>query len=461
MIEHSTIASPAWDVWRPSDAEPWDVRRVVHLHRRAGFAATWNEIQRDLNEGPEAAVGRLLGGNARIDGVPDDFERLAEMIGDAAVGANNVNRLKAWWLYRMLFTPDPLPERLTLMWHNHFATSNLKVDDLRLMSQQNRIFREHARGPFGELLTRVVKDPAMLVWLDAESNRKEHPNENLAREIMELFTLGVGNYTERDVKEAARALTGWSVNNGRFRFVPEYHDDGEKTILGQTGPMNGDDLLQLLIEHPATSLRLARRICELLMGERVVEEPAVQELAATLRADDLHVGRGVERVLRSRAFFSDENIGNRVLAPVEFIAGAVRALELLDPPPSTIILAEWAARLGQDLFYPPNVFGWPGGRAWMTSRALIGRANFATALVAGGLHHPAEPFNAGALAARHDCCNAAETIRFYARLLLGRTEVADTFLEAIPQPERESARTVEPIRGVVAEMLASPLAQLA
>ena len=276
-----------WKRWRPISDEPWNLRRVVHLHRRAGFAATWREIQRDLADGPQAAVNRILSGQtqpdadhtvgpaatarrrkplnestskrtvAQRDGVPADFAQMADIIGSAAVAANNPDRLKAWWVYRMLFSPDPLTERLALMWHNHFATSNVKVDDVALMRQQNDIFREQGRAKFGELLRRVVKHPALLVWLDAQANRKEHPNENLARELMELFTLGVGHYTEQDVKEAARALTGWTVTRGEFREVPQYHDDGIKTILGHTGKFNGDDLLDILLDHPATARRIA------------------------------------------------------------------------------------------------------------------------------------------------------------------------------------------------------------
>ncbi len=240
----------------------------MHLHRRAGFAATWWELQQDLKDGHEAAIDRLLEGKASRQGVPSDFDEMAEIIGRAAVASGNARRLKAWWLYRMLFTPDPLGERLTLMWHNHFATSNIKVANLGLMRRQNAIFRQFARDRFGEVFRRVAKHPATLIWLDADANRKEHPNENLAREIMELFTLGVGNYSEKDIKETARALTGWSVNKRRFRNTDKYHDDGEKIIFSRKGAWTGDDVVQMLLEHPATSRRLAFRICELLMGEK-------------------------------------------------------------------------------------------------------------------------------------------------------------------------------------------------
>jgi uncharacterized protein (DUF1800 family) len=224
---------------------------VVHLHRRAGFAATWGEVQRDLKDGPKPSIDRLLAGKSRSQGVPEDFETTAAQLAETA--AFDVLRSKAWWVYRMFFGPDPLGERLTLMWHNHFATSNAKVNDLGAMRRQNQTFRELARAPFGKLLNAALRDPALLFWLDAPTNRKGHPNENLARELMELFTLGIGHYTETDMKEAARALTGWSlagktadrggrgVGGGKFHEESDQHDEGEKTILGHKGPWKGTD----------------------------------------------------------------------------------------------------------------------------------------------------------------------------------------------------------------------------
>ena len=192
----------------PSAAAPWDLGRVVRLHRRAGFAATWDEIRRDLADGPEPSIGRLLSGTSRDPGRAGTLREARGRRGRPAAG--DAGQLKAWWVYRMLFGPDPLGERLVLMWHNHFATSVEKVNDLGWMRRQNETFRRHARAPFGELLRAAVREPALLVWLDAQTNHKGKPNENLARELMELFTLGIGHYTEDDVKEAARALTGWT-----------------------------------------------------------------------------------------------------------------------------------------------------------------------------------------------------------------------------------------------------------
>lgn len=425
------MAADSWLPYVPNEQAPWNLQRVWHLHRRAGFAATWSEVQRDLNDGPRVSIDRVLAGRAASQGVPEDFQRTADLLSESATTSGDAGRLKAAWVYRMLFGPDALTERLALMWHNHFATSNLKVKDLAAMKRQNDTFRLLARAPFGELLNQAVREPALLIWLDAPANRRGHANENLAREVMELFTLGIGRYTEADVQEAARALTGWTVVDGRFAEVAQRHDDGEKTILGRTGRWTGADLVRALLESPATAERLAFRLCEWLMGEGAVDRRALRELADGLRQHGLNIAWGVETVFRSRAFFAEANLRTRILSPIEYVVGAARALELFDPPASTLLLSEWCARLGQDLFYPPNVGGWPGGRAWLTTRSLIGRANFAASLPIPG-HRVEDP--AG----------------FYLRLLLGVEPTR-------PWRERLNAGSG---RNLVAQILSTPEAQL-
>jgi uncharacterized protein (DUF1800 family) len=451
----------AWAPYVPDERTPWDLRRVVHLHRRAGFAATWSEIQRDLKDGPAASIDRLLNGKSRSQAVPDDFERISALLVESAVAAGDPARLKAWWVYRMLFGPDPLGERLTLLWHNHFATSNTKVEDLAAMRRQNELFRTLGRKPFGELLTAVVRDPALLLWLDAPANRKEHPNENLGRELMELFTLGIGNYTETDVKEAARALTGWTVTDGEFRDVAARHDNGEKTILGRKGAWKGDDLLRILLDHPATARRLAGRLCEQFFGEGAIDRAGIDALADGLRRNHLCVGWAVETILRSRAFFADKNIACCVAGPAEFVVGAVRALEMFDPPPSTVALADWMTLLGLDLFYPPNVFGWPGGRRWINTRSVLGRANCAAALVGGSSAGRPEPLDALGLARHHERARDLDNIvSFYGELILGappRAAIRDRLRKALGT---KATMELDTVRRVVVLLLASPEAQL-
>jgi uncharacterized protein (DUF1800 family) len=450
-----------WAPYAPDRQAPWDLRRVVHLHRRAAFAATWHEIQRDLEDGPGPSVDRLLAGKARSEGVPEGFQQTARLLGEAAVGSRDAGRLKAWWLYRMLFSPDPLTERLVLMWHNHFATSNLKVADPRAMHRQNEVFRCLAKAPFGQLLNKVVRDPALLVWLDAQVNRKGHPNENLARELMELFTLGIGSYSEKDVKEAARALTGWGVNEDAFEEVSARHDPGEKTILGKQGKWKGDDLVKMLLEHRSTADRLAWRICKVFMGEKAVDRAGLAALADGLRRHDLKVGWAVETVLRSRAFFAEANIRRRVQGPVGYVVGAARALELFEPPSSTLVLGEWCGRLGQDLFYPPNVAGWPGGRSWLTSRALIGRANYAAALVEGTRVGRPAPMDPLALARRHGQGKDRHAVLdFYTRLLLGIEPAPAWRQRLVSAAGPDVMRKPEAARKLVGLILALPEAQV-
>jgi uncharacterized protein (DUF1800 family) len=447
----------SWTPYTPDDKAPWDVRRVVHLHRRAGFAGTWSEIQRDLKDGPKASLDRVLAGKAAMEGVPEKFGDTSALLGESAASSRDPARLKAWWVFRMMFGPDPLAERLALMWHNHFSTSNLKVENLAAMRAQNELFRTLARKPFGELLNAVVRDPATLVWLDAPANRKGKPNENLARELMELFSMGIGNYTEADVKEAARALTGWTVTEDAFAFNEKGHDDGEKTILGKKGNWKGDDLVRMVLDHPATAKRVAWRICELFLGEKAIKSADVAGLAEGLRQRQLDVAWAVETVLRSGLFFAEGNLGNRVMGPVEYVVGAARALELFDPPSSTLVLAEWCGRLGQDLFYPPNVGGWPGGRSWLTTRALVGRANYAAALVEGRLVGRPGPMDAIALAKRH---GREDVVAFYTRLLLGAEPTPEWRQRLAATIDDKSKDEGERARKMVALSLAMPEAQI-
>jgi uncharacterized protein (DUF1800 family) len=443
-VSSGVAAGAPWAPYVPDSQAPWDLRRVVHLHRRAGFAATWEEIRRDLNDGPEASINRLLEGTSRSDGIPAEFAAFADRLAERALAAPEPNRLKAWWVYRMLFGPDPLTERLTLLWHNHFATSNLKVNDLGLMRRQNETLRALCRAPFGRLLHAMLRDPALLIWLDAPVNTKRHPNENLARELLELFTLGIGHYSEEDVKQAARALTGWRLVDDEARFVPVRHDSATKTILGRSGAFDADGLAALLLEEPATSRRLAWRLCHEFFGEGAIDAREIDALAEGLRARELDMGWCVATVLRSRRFFDAANLGRGIASPVDFILGTVRALEVFNPAPSTPVLADWCGRLGLDLFYPPNVGGWPGGRNWITTRWAIGRANFVAALLGGEPPGLGASFNPIALACRH---GQGRNRSFCAQLLLG-ADGPEVPLDA-PGPARHA----------LVRLLASPEAQ--
>ena len=455
MESSASNALSFWQRYQPSDNEPWNLQRAHHLHRRAGFAATWTELQRDLRSGPGLSIDRILNQHLRKVDAKGSFEARVRHVGRTASGPR---RLQAWWLLRMLEGPDPLIERLTLLWHNHFATSMAKVP-LPLMRRQNEIFREHATGRFGKLLADVLRDPAVLLWLDAPANLKEHPNENLARELLELFTLGVDQFTERDVKETARALTGWTVVDNEFSFDRRLHDSGPKEIFGQKREFTADDVIRRLVRHPMTARRLAYRLCLALFGEGAVPSVAMEQFAQQLNEHDLDIRWGVETILRSRGFFAEANIGTRVQSPVEYVVGCVRKLELLDPAPSTVLLAEQAAEMGQELFFPPNVGGWSGGRHWITTRWMISRTNYAWALVRGELWPRRRTWNPLALPKRSGCAEGVgPSIEFYFKLIHG----------ASPKPAEineisEAAQTnnsAETVRNAVAHMLASPRGQL-
>ena len=225
----------AWQPFAPTAARPWDLSCVAHLHRRAGFSAPWTVLERDRRDGPSASIDRILEGEPKSgDGTPGpEFEATLDAMDRQLAPSADLTRIQAVWLYRMIFTPHPLRERMTLFWHNHFATSNAKVQSPELMQRQNALFRSQALGDFRALVAAIGKDPAMLIWLDSTINKKAKPNENYAREVMELFTLGRGHYSEKDIQEAARAFTGWFVVRDQFQEVPRQHDDGVKTVLGR------------------------------------------------------------------------------------------------------------------------------------------------------------------------------------------------------------------------------------
>jgi uncharacterized protein (DUF1800 family) len=435
-----------WAPYVPDDKTPWDLRRVVHLHRRAAFAGTWDELQRDLKDGPEQAVGRLLGGTANLHPAKE-FDATAGLLFDAAVTQGEISRLKAGWFYRFLLGPHPLHEKLTLLWHDHFATANGKVDDAGLMRRQNDTLRKHATGKFADLLNAAVREPALLLYLDAQTNRKGHANENLGRELMELFTLGVGHYSEADVKEAARCLTGWSVDDGKFVEIAERHDSGEKTVLGVKGKFDGAQLVNLLLKQPAVAERIAKKLVRQFFGDTGVSADAAKQLAEGLRERDLDIGWAVGTVLRSRLFFADANVRTRVLMPVEYVVGSARVLELFAPAPSTLAMADWSARMGQDVFDPPNVGAWPVGKKWVHSRSLIARANYVTALVTGPNSGRNVAYDPTGQAKKH---GFDDVLTFHHRLLFGTDPSADT---------RKRLESLDPAKLVTA-LLASPEAQL-
>jgi len=383
-----------WAPYEPSVKDPWDLRKVAHLHRRAGFGANWTELERDLPAGPAESIERLLHPEPKgeqVRRVADALKRATETSHESFSSAGNARSARVWWLYRMVYGGDPLGEKLTLLWHNHFATGLHGVYRLKLMLDQNEVFRQHARGSFAKLLRAVESDPAMLIWLDGGSSQKERPNENFARELLELFTLGAGHYTEADVREAARGLTGWrsgrdNLFNKTYEFFYEEKlaDTTEKTFLGQTGTWQRDDILRIVLEHPAAAMHVCRRLYRWFINEGAEPtDEVIEPLAAELRATNYSIEHVVGIMLRSRHFFSPAAYRQRVKSPVEFCVGMVRQLEPARTPNLLLLAAMSCERQGQILFDPPSVKGWDGGRAWLNSNGVLMRLNWIAELLRG------------------------------------------------------------------------------
>lgn len=412
----------ALDPFVPSAHDPWDAVKAGHLLRRAGFGPLPQEVAAAVEAGPDHAVDALFA--FPPDPPPPaifDEVRAAERRFDDAVaavrhaGARPVNLkahpelrslfqdaqrahgraiqgLTAWWLDRMARAGAPLQEKLTLFWHGHFTSSFGDVHDAIAMYNQNALFRRNAAGNFARLLDAVARDPAMLRYLNNDENRKGHPNENWARELMELFTLGIGHYTERDVKESARAWTGWTLRGYRthedrrtFAFKPAIHDDGQKTFLGQTGPWDGTDIMRIILSQPAAPRWIAGKLAAFFVAPQP-DAALVDAMAEQLRAGNWELRPVLRAMFRSRPFYRPDVIHAQVKSPVEFVVGAVRHLGVADP--DWIRLSHAMAAMGQHLFFPPTVAGWHGGTAWITTGTVFTRADVASALISGRLGTP-------------------------------------------------------------------------
>jgi uncharacterized protein (DUF1800 family) len=376
MLENKPIDPRwAWERYKPSDAVPWNLQRVGHLYRRAGFGATYAELQAGLKLTPDELIDQLLKGGLGQDDFATDLAPLAESI----TKTNNAAQLRAWWLHRMLYSPHPLHEKMTLFWHNHFATSNAKVQNAGFMLAQYALLHKYALGSFRDLLQEMsTKDRAMLDWLDGRASKKGNPNENYARELMELFSLDRGHYTEADIREAARAFTGYDLRGNELVFTAANHDDGEKTFFGKTGKFEAKDIVAMCLEKPACPVFLATKLFRFLVSETITPTPELlAPLCEQLTKTDFDFGQLVSTVLRSNLFFSADIYRTRIKSPVEFALGIARGLE---GRIGTSALANALELLGQNVFNPPSVKGWDGGQSWLNGQTLLYRQNLALAL---------------------------------------------------------------------------------
>ena len=373
-----------------------DIALMAHLMRRAGFGAGRDDLERCLEQGYEATVEELLD-TANADNLPDDLIRryhveqseLRDLAGSAA-----------YWMYRMISTASPLEEKMALFWHGLFATGYTKLNQARSQLNQVEMFRRNGLGRFDDLLLEISRDPAMLVWLDNNDNHGSAINENYGRELLELFSMGIGNYTEDDIKECARAFTGWTLGNaeymavraqkdsiwpyGRIAWHFDYrdqdHDHGEKTFLGETGHFNGDDIINIIAKQDATADFICTRLFQFFAADEVTAEG--QQTIAAMKETYFESGYRIKDVLRtlfnSAYFKSDDARFARVKGPVELVVGTIRMAGSYQTPTLGIEkVSNNMLYMGQGLLQPPTVEGWHEGVEWIDSGSLVERVNFA------------------------------------------------------------------------------------
>ena len=347
-------------------------RNAAHLFRRAAFGAKPAQIDAAALSGMHAAVDALLhpqNPEVEFADFPD-----TNLLYDPKT---RIGTAQMWWLDRLLRSEHPLVEKMALFWHGHFATSIRKAP-APLMVAQIDLFRRQGLGDFRALLLAVSKDPAMLVWLDNRFNVKAHPNENYAREVMELFTLGLGNYTEADVGDAARAFTGWSLDkNSAFVYREGQHDPGVKTVLGRTGNLTGEDVVATIVSQPIHQRFICRKFLEYFVYSDP-EPELVDALAQTYAISGYDIARTVGTIFRSNVFYSARAYRAIPKSPIEFVIGTLRYLDVRAVPKDTIA---WLQRMGQDPLAPPSVKGWDGGPTWVNTSTLLSRLNYINRIV--------------------------------------------------------------------------------
>ncbi len=393
----------------PLKADAWDVAKARHLLSRAGFGGTPEQIRKLHARGLQGAIDYLV-----------DFENQAKLEINIAVEIpkpkqidraelaklsvaerkkkiellrrdnNNelrrrdrqqLSQIRQIWIQRMIQSQRPLEEKLVLFWHGHFASGYQTVRSSYAMHQQNELFREHALS-FNQLLEQIIHDPAMLRYLDNDRNVKSHPNENLAREILELFSMGEGSYSEKDIKEAARALTGYTFDRKTMKpvFRSKVHDNGSKTIFGQKGDWDGDDLVELILQQPATAKFIAKKVFVFFSHDQPSKQ-TIDELAQILRTNDYKLRPLLKALFRSKEFYSERSVGTQIKSPVQLSIGIYKNLGIQNFNSTAIFNA--CRSMGQELLQPPNVKGWDGGRTWINTNSVFLRNSSAAGLITG------------------------------------------------------------------------------
>jgi hypothetical protein len=401
---------PLLKPYKPTPSDPFDAVKAAHLLNRAGFGGTQSEIKQVMELGPERAVDWLLdfpdaGADEQsqtdvpkftsLDGYPQDFRAMREMyrgktqeerkaLQQQFMQANREALMETmkWWMNRFAYGPHPLQEKLTLFWHGHFTTSAKDEKSASLIWNQNELIRRQAAGNFREFVRQISRDPAMLDYLNNTQNRKQHPNENYARELMELFTLGIGNYTEDDIKQSARAFTGWTHEGDDFVFRRFEHDEDTKVFMGRKGNFNGDDIIEIILQHPACATYIAGKMWKFFVTDEI-EDGLAQSLGQVMKENGWELRPMIRTMLTSKAFYEPRAIGAQIKSPVQLVVGTIRMLGLRTPEAQRLMFA--MSQMGQVPLQPPNVKGWPGGRMWINTSTLFVRYNTCVFLAGGSM----------------------------------------------------------------------------
>jgi hypothetical protein len=427
--------------------------RIGHLLRRAGFGARQKDYDKFLAMGLDATVDYLLD----YDSV--DNSALESRLASLNLNMEKSSQLKQWWLIRMIYTERPLQEKMVLFWHG-ILTSSYKKGGSLFMHVQNELFRKHALDNYDVLLKAVSRDPAMLNWLDSKRNKKRAPNENYSRELMELFTMGIGHYSEEDVRESARAFTGWGLQKGEFRFNPNDHDNLSKRFLGKTGDFDGDDIVDIILEHPATGDFIARELFSFFAHDDP-EPEIIQQLATTFQTSNYSIKAVMRQILTSPEFYSEKAYRAKIKSPSELVAGTVRSLGIeTDGKP----LSRWTEIMGQVLFAPPDVSGWDEGETWINSTTLLQRLNFVNLIAANS--NKRVPFDPVKLLPQDSPSLTEAGLAYFPKLLLDEnmaTEEQQVLQEYLTSLDARvgSLKNNEKLKSLAYLVMASPEYQLA
>lgn len=456
-------AADSFDPYVPTAAEPWDLRRVGHLLRRGGFGGNADRIDRTLKQSPTQAIHQLFDYDPAVDPLNDLINQL-----QGYISFKEIKPVQEWCFYRMLNNTHPLQEKMTMFWHNRFATSAGKVDFPQMMHNQMELFRLKGLTNFRDLLDSVGHDPAMLVWLDGQYNEKGKPNENYAREVMELFTLGINSYTENDVKQLARTMTGWVVGNYQAYFNKQNFDDGPKTIFGQTAAFDSHSAVDLLLSQPKAAPHLAKK----LLKEFVHPEPTnemVQHYANRFVDTKWDLKIVMTEMFSSKLFFSDWAYRSRIKSPVELTVGTVTAL---GGKINTSFISLQCTKMGQIILMPPNVKGWDGNETWINANTVMLRFNFGQEMATQKLGEFAKKSEMESWLLKHNLKTSDDIVDHYAKLLLDgqlNPDTRNTFITYMNHGTKNEPKPFvlekdvlnDKVRGLLHLMMAVPEFQLA